>query len=517
MKNSRILVVEDEAIIAMNVKDMLETKGYDVFEVASTADEAINYTEKYNPDLILMDIILGGEKDGVTAVEEIREKHDIPIIYLTDQSDEKTLKRAKVTEPHGYIIKPISQQELLSNVEIALYKHEMEKKLKESEDKYRTLFNSVSDAIFIYDPDTTNILDANPATAKMYGYDYDELIGMSVYKFSAEVEKSASAKEESGKSGHVTVPYRRHKKKDGTPIIVEIDGYANNISGKDVMFAVSKDITDRKKADEALRESESLYRTLVETSMDGIVLTDLSGKYLFCNKRQADILGYGSVSELIGKDGFSLFTPESLEMAGKSLQNLVTDGHVEDITFELVRKDGNRIVTEFSATIINDKEGKPRNILCLTRDITERKRAEEEIRAQSKFLQTAIDALTHPFYTINVKDYSISLFNKATGIHPSGESPTCYALTHGQSEPCRKDDHPCPIEEIKVTGRPTTVEHIHLDKNGNKRNIEIHAFPIFDSEGNLSEIIEYSIDITERKAIEEELRKHRKQLEEMVR
>jgi signal transduction histidine kinase/DNA-binding response OmpR family regulator len=152
----------------------------------------------------------------------------------------------------------------------------------------------------------------------------------------------------------------------------------------------------------------------------------------------------------------------------------------------------------------------------LRKQITQRKQAEDEIRAQSNFLQTAIDALTHPFYTINIKDYSISLFNKAAGINISEKTSTCYALTHGRSEPCRKDDHPCPIEEIKVTGRPTTVEHIHLDKNGNKRNIEIHAFPIFGSEGNLSQIIEYSIDITERKKAEEELRKHREHLEDLV-
>jgi signal transduction histidine kinase/DNA-binding response OmpR family regulator len=154
--------------------------------------------------------------------------------------------------------------------------------------------------------------------------------------------------------------------------------------------------------------------------------------------------------------------------------------------------------------------------LQLKEEISERKRAEEKIRAQSKFLQTSIDALTHPFYTINVKDYSISLFNKAAGINISEKTSTCYALTHGRSEPCQKDDHPCPIEEIKQTGLPTTVEHIHLDKNGNKRNIEIHAFPIFDKEGNLSQIIEYSIDITERKKAEAELRKHREQLEDLV-
>ncbi len=139
-----------------------------------------------------------------------------------------------------------------------------------------------------------------------------------------------------------------------------------------------------------------------------------------------------------------------------------------------------------------------------------------EIRAQSKFLQTAIDALPHPFYTVNIEDYSISHFNKATGINISEKISTCYGLVHGRSEPCGKDEHSCPIEEIKATGRPAMVEHIHLAKNGNERISEIHAFPIFDKEGNLSEIIEYTIDITERKLAEQALKKAHDGLELQV-
>ena len=136
-----------------------------------------------------------------------------------------------------------------------------------------------------------------------------------------------------------------------------------------------------------------------------------------------------------------------------------------------------------------------------------------EIRAQSKFLQTAIDALTHPFYTVNIEDYSISHFNKAAGINISEKTSTCYALIYGRSEPCCKN---CPIEEIKATGRPAMVEHIRLDKNGNERIEEIHAFPIFDKEGNLSEIIEYSIDITDRKQAEERLRESEEKLNTLL-
>ena len=266
--------------------------------------------------------------------------------------------------------------------------------------------------------------------------------------------------------------------------------------------------------DEALRESEERYRDLFENANDLIQCSKLDGTFLYVNPAWRRTLGY-TEEEIPSLSMFDIIHPDSKEHCMEVFQRLMSGEELESIETVYVTREGKYIAVEGSSSCLFE-EGKPVATRGIFRDITDRKRAEEKIRTQSKFLQTAIDALTHPFYTINVKDYSISLFNKAAGIHLSEESPTCYALTHGRSEPCRKDDHPCPIEEIKVTGRPTTVEHIHLDKNGNKRIIEIDAFPIFDKEGNLSQIIEYSIDITERKKAEAELIKHREQLEDLV-
>ena len=140
-----------------------------------------------------------------------------------------------------------------------------EEAIKESEEKYRTLFERESDAIFIYDPDTTNILDANKATSKMYGYDQDELIGMSCLNLSAEVEESASAIDKIHEDDEVGVPYRLHRKKDGTVFPVDISGYAITLGGKKVMYAVSKDITQRKQTeDELLRHREHLEELVRE-------------------------------------------------------------------------------------------------------------------------------------------------------------------------------------------------------------------------------------------------------------
>lgn len=123
MKNIRILVVEDEAIVAMVIKKRLIGLGYVVSGIAATGLDAINKVEGTYPDLVLMDIMLKGEMDGIEAAEQIRKRFSIPVIYLTAHSDEKTLERAKMTEPYGYIIKPFTERDLSSNIEIAIHKH----------------------------------------------------------------------------------------------------------------------------------------------------------------------------------------------------------------------------------------------------------------------------------------------------------------------------------------------------------------------------------------------------------
>ncbi len=142
----------------------------------------------------------------------------------------------------------------------------------------------------------------------------------------------------------------------------------------------------------------------------------------------------------------------------------------------------------------------------LTKEITERVKAEKQVRQQNEFLNTVLESLTHPFYVIDANDYTIKIANSALYPGKLPEKTTCYLLTHKQDKPCNGSDDPCPLEEIKKTKRPVVIEHVHYDKDGNTRNVEVHAYPILDDEGNVSEIIEYTLDITERKQAEAELK-----------
>ena len=141
MSPTSLLVVEDESIVAMDIKHRAEGLGYRVVGIAASGEDAIKLAREEKPDLVLMDIVLKGEMDGIEAAEVIREEMNIPVVYLTAYSDEKTLSRAKLTGPFGYIIKPFEDRELHSAIEVALYKHKMDSKLRESEERYRPSLN----------------------------------------------------------------------------------------------------------------------------------------------------------------------------------------------------------------------------------------------------------------------------------------------------------------------------------------------------------------------------------------
>ena len=130
MSETKILVVEDERITARNIQNQLKGLGYSVSVVASSGEEAIQKAEEMCPDLVLMDIKLKGNMDGIQAAEQIQTSFDIPVIYLTAYADEAILQRAKVTAPYSYILKPFDARELQTNIEVALYKHKMEEKLR---------------------------------------------------------------------------------------------------------------------------------------------------------------------------------------------------------------------------------------------------------------------------------------------------------------------------------------------------------------------------------------------------
>ena len=147
---------------------------------------------------------------------------------------------------------------------------------------------------------------------------------------------------------------------------------------------------------------------------------------------------------------------------------------------------------------------------------TEKAKAKEKIQQQSEFLQYVINSLDHPFYIVNANNYQIEIANAATRLcsqQKPGSQNTCYALLHNKSEPCKAINHTCPLEIVKKNKRPVLVEHVHFDKDDHPINVELHCFPIFDQADHVIQMIEYSLDITDRKRTELVLKQAKKQAE----
>jgi len=176
MDKPRILIVEDSNTAAMHIKHVIEGRGWHVLETARSAEEAIKVAEKEKPDLILMDIILDGEVDGTDAAKKINSRSDIPIIFLTARKDKEKLNRAKKVRPYGYLTKPFKESDLLSTIETSLYKHELEKKLKDSEKEFRTLIEQLPNGFVLIKDFPPKITFANRALTDILGYTIEELV-----------------------------------------------------------------------------------------------------------------------------------------------------------------------------------------------------------------------------------------------------------------------------------------------------------------------------------------------------
>ncbi|MCA9903777.1 MAG: response regulator [Anaerolineae bacterium] len=160
MAQANILVVEDEGIVALDIQNRLRRQGYTPIGRASSGMEALALVKEHRPDLVLMDIRIQGDMDGIETAQKIQETYDIPVVYLTAHTDEQTVQRAKVTDPYGYLIKPFEEHELQITIEIALYKHQMEQALRQQTRQLEQILHTVPEGVLLLDPDN-HILSSN--------------------------------------------------------------------------------------------------------------------------------------------------------------------------------------------------------------------------------------------------------------------------------------------------------------------------------------------------------------------
>ncbi len=280
MTNAQIMVVEDEGIVAKLIQTMLKDLGYTVYSVTSSGEEAVKKAQENKPDLVLMDIRLKGNTDGIEATEQIQTRFDIPVVYLTAYADEDTLHQAKVTEPYGYILKPIQVRELHAVIETALYKHRIERKLKESKRWLAATLNSIADAVIATDKKGA-VVFMNPVAEVLTGWKQKDAVGKDladIFKITNEGTRTFSENPVTkALRGGVTTDPTNHIliAKDGTEIPIDdraasIRGDKGNITGVVLIF---RDITERKKTQEELQHTLEKLRGALGATIQALALT----------------------------------------------------------------------------------------------------------------------------------------------------------------------------------------------------------------------------------------------------
>jgi two-component system cell cycle sensor histidine kinase/response regulator CckA len=385
MDKKRIFIVEDENIVSLDMKKRLEKLGYEVPGIAASGEDAVKMVLEQKPDLVLMDIKLSGEMDGVEAAAEILKSYSVPIVYITAYAENTTLRRAKITEPFGYILKPFEERELHINIEIALYKHKMQDMVKEREQLLFTTLQSIDDAVIVTDNDN-NIQFFNPKAEKFTGIEKKEALGKKLQSVVNIEEKGVKTHRSLDKDSNISENsvLKKLVTKDGKrrfikTSIAPILGSNKNAIGKVFVY---HDMTVHELAKQALRKSEERYRQFFEDDLTGDFIANADGAIVLCNQAFAAMLGYNSVSEVV-KTNLKTYYPSLMEKNGL-FELLLKEKKLKQYNTKFFNKDKQllyitaNIVGEFSAS------GKLEYFKGYIIDNTEQKRIEAQLIQSNK-------------------------------------------------------------------------------------------------------------------------------------
>ncbi len=282
MAKANIMVVEDESIISMEIQERLHSMGYRICATSSTGEGAVRKAAETHPDLVLMDIMLKNGMDGIEASKLIRSRFSIPVVYLTAYADQKTLERARATEPYGYLLKPFEDRVLYATIEMALYKHMMESKVRESEQRYETTLRCIADSVIV--TDTTGIITyINPIAEATTGWTQKEAIGKhltDVYSIITEDSRSPIENPLLRTIREKQIVTLEHPSllvaRDGREIPVDDSAAPILDENGKVIGAVLgfRDITERRQAEVALKASHSMLELRVREQTADLVTTN---------------------------------------------------------------------------------------------------------------------------------------------------------------------------------------------------------------------------------------------------
>ncbi|MDP3150686.1 MAG: PAS domain S-box protein [Ignavibacteria bacterium] len=443
MEKKNILIVEDESIIAIDLQTCLTSSGYNVVDIVSTEKEVFAVVEEKSPDLILLDILLKDGNDGVVIAKKIRAEYNIPVIFLSAYADKKTLARAKLAEPYGYILKPFEVKELHSTIEVALHKHSIEKKLEENERWLFTTLRSIGDAVITTDVNG-KITFSNKIAEELSGLSEKELIGKNISKtlklineetreevpnpvlhvlktksssnLQSKVslvarsgneipidDSAAPIIDEKGKITGVVLVFRNVSKQRKTELdLSEVQNQLEELVEKrtkeltEVNLQLEKEISEHLLTEEALKLSAERFRNIFEESPIGIIFFGPDGSFVHMNKASFKIFGLSTVLEL---DGYNLLYNSFLSDADREKLLRNESIRIEQLfDFDFFKRDrlyrviktGEVFVDLLISPLLLEESSDVVGYLVHIQDISDRKNAEAALNLHQEKLEELI-------------------------------------------------------------------------------------------------------------------------------
>jgi two-component system, cell cycle sensor histidine kinase and response regulator CckA len=508
MTKELILIVEDDGILAVDLMETLKALNFRVLMPVSTGRDAVEAVEKHRPNLVLMDIELPGGMNGIEAAGIIRGM-DIPVVFLTGYSQDPLLGKARDTAPYGYLVKPVPERELAATIEIALHRHSLDRKLKESEERYRILVENASEAILV--ASAGMLVFVNPKTTELLGYEMDEIVMKPFGPFIHPDERDMVLDRHIRRMRGEVVPTGytfRVLRKDGTSRWVQINAAVIIWEGKPATINILNDITWLKKAEEALRESETLFRSLVDNMQDPVIMIGFDGRAIFGNRAAERLVGIPSPPEGQTVDITPYLSPGSLVQALADLERLKEKGGSVIAELEILNSSGeSRWVEGVSVKI--PYRGTDVDLVTL-RDITDRRLMEEELKLSRANLSALIESTDDFIWSVD-REFRLVTYNSKFDFHLKNTYGTT-ACT-GQTP----EDRMPPEKAVLWRGYyswafeegPFRIEYVLHDG----RVFEMSFNPII-RDGEVTGISVFGKDITEHKKFDEERLKFERQIQQ---
>ena len=467
-----------------------------------------------------MDIKLQGDIDGIEAADQIRTRLDIPVVYLTGYAEEDVLRRAKKTEPYGYLGKPISLSELRSTLDTALYKHAMDKRVRVSEERLQLAMETTGNGLWDWDI---------PTGETYYSQGYCLMLGLEPREFPEHFtgwldlmhpedrEHAWNVNQDciQGKMEAFEVEFRmRHKDGSWRWILGRGKSVARDAEGIAIrLVGTHADITDRKKAEEDLRRSEERFRSLIDQAADAIFVHDFNGRFLEVNQQACNALGY-TRDELLSMS-VSDVDPDAVHRGDRSKfwPNLPT-------TFEARnrRKDGEIFPVEIRLGPID--YGETKVVLAVVRDISDRKKAEDALRETEKRLDLALKGANLGIWDWNIETGK-QVFNERWAEMLGYSLDEIDPETLSWEKLVHPDDFQTAWERMRkhLDGDEASyeMEQRLRTKSGEWKWVLSRAkITERDEDGRPSRVTGTHLDITDRKGMERSLRESENQLSKVI-